>query len=60
MRFWTGLDPGGTEHLWDPHKLIEVLEILDELSPFNHMDPNSPVYPVLSSRIPSTKWFSFD
>jgi len=60
MRSWTGLDPGGTEHLWDPNKLIEVLEILDELSPFNHMDPNSPIYPVLSSRIPSTKWFSFD
>ena len=60
MRSWTGLDPGGTEHLWDPNKLIEVLEILDELSPFSHMDPNSPIYPVLSSRIPSTKWFSFD
>jgi len=60
MRSWTGLDPGGTEHLWDPNKLIEVLEILDELTPFNHMDPNSPIYPVLSSRIPSTKWFSFD
>lgn len=60
MADWTGLDPGGTEQLWDPELLIECLKLFKHHEPFSRGDPESPLYPDLEDRFPEVTWRSFD
>jgi hypothetical protein len=56
---WTGLDPGGVEHLWQPEVLMAGLRVLAEHEPFNHGDPQSPIYEDLRRMFPSSTWYSW-
>lgn len=56
---WTGLDPGGVEHLWQSAVLTAGLRVLAEHEPFNHQDPQSPIYEDLTRMFPSSTWYSW-
>ena len=60
MADWTGLDPGGTEQLWDPDLLIGCLKIFKENEPFSRGDPRSPIYDDLEELYPDVTWRNFD
>ncbi len=56
MSDWKGLDPGGTEQLWDSTILVDVLEIFKEYEPFSRDNPNSPIFPELQEKYPEITW----
>ena len=52
MSEWKGLDSGGTEQLWDPSVLMDMLTIVKSHEPFSRNDPNSPIFDELESEYP--------
>lgn len=53
---WMGVDPGGTEQLWDPAILISVLEIFKSREPFSRGDKKSPIFLDLEDAYPNITW----
>ena len=60
MSEWTGLDPAGTEQLWNPIVLKDGLEIFKRHEPFSRNDPGSPIYPELEEQYPDITWRGTD
>lgn len=60
MSEWKGLDPGGTEQLWDTEVLIEVLSIFKEYEPFSRGLKSSPIYRELKITHPNITWENTD
>lgn len=60
MSAWKGLDPGGTEQLWEDAVLLEVLQTLKSHEPFSRGDSKSPIYIELERKQPSITWSSYD
>lgn len=60
MGTWKGLDPGGTEQLWDPEVLVEVTAIFRAHEPFSRGDKNDPIYEDLENRYPDITWRNTD
>jgi hypothetical protein len=60
MSEWKGLDPGGTEQLWDSSVLIGALQIFKAHEPFSRGDAQSPIYDDLEEKFPEITWRNFD
>ena len=60
MPEWKGLDPGGTEQLWESSVLIGALNIFKAHEPFSRGDSQSPIYDDLEEKFPDITWRSFD
>lgn len=60
MSEWKGLDPGGTEQLWEPDVLINVLRLMKIHEPFSRGDPTSPLYSDLENEFEDITWRSTD
>lgn len=56
MTNWNGLDPGGTEQLWEPDVLLDMLSVMKEYEPFARNDENSPIFPALEQIHPQITW----
>lgn len=56
MSEWKGLDPGGTEQLWDPDVLVTVLQIFKSNEPFSRNDKSSSLYLDLEDSFPEITW----
>lgn len=60
MPEWTGLDPAGTEQLWNSTLLKDGLEIFKRYEPFSRNDPGSPIYRELEDQYPDITWRGTD
>jgi len=56
MSGWKGLDPGGTEQLWEPEVLYDMLLVLKTHEPFSRNDPKSAIYTDLQEQYPQITW----
>ena len=56
MTDWMGLDSGGTEQLWDPEVLSDILAVMKRHEPFSRGDPNSPIFEELERIHPQITW----
>ena len=56
MGDWKGLDSGGTEQLWEPDILGDMLAVMKSHEPFSRNDHNSPIYEELESQYPAITW----
>lgn len=60
MSDWTGLDPGGTEQLFEPSVLISALDIFKRHEPFSRNNPDSPIFADLEELYPDITWKNYD
>ena len=60
MGTWKGLDPGGTEQLWDPDVLVDVTAIFRAHDPFSRGNETDPIYLDLESQYPDITWRNTD
>lgn len=60
MTDWMGVDPGGTEQLWDPTILISVLEIFKSREPFSRGEKKSPIFLDLEDAYSNITWRGSD
>lgn len=60
MGNWKGLDSGGTEQLWQPDILLEMLGVLKSHEPFSTSDSNSPIFDDLEDLYPDITWRNYD
>lgn len=60
MSEWKGLDPGGTEQLWDSTVLLDVLNILKSREPFSRGQSDSAIYDDLEDKFSDITWRNFD
>lgn len=56
MTDWMGLDSGGTEQLWDPEVLYDILAVMKKHEPFSRGDPESPIFDDLEQIHPQITW----
>lgn len=56
MPEWKGFDSGGTEQLWEPDVLMDMLTIFKTHEPFSRNDPNSPIFDDLENLYPNITW----
>lgn len=59
MTQWMGFDSGGTEQLWEPEVLLDMLHIVKQHEPFSRGDPNSPIFDDLEQQHPNITWREF-
>lgn len=60
MSDWTGLDPGGTEQLFEPSVLINALEVFKRHEPFSRNNADSPIFADLEDLYPDITWKNYD
>lgn len=56
---WMGLDSGGTEQLWEPDVLLDILKVMKVHEPFSRGHPESPIFDDLRSLHPHITWGEF-
>lgn len=59
MTHWMGLDSGGTEQLWEPDVLIDILRVMKDHEPFSRGQPGSPIFDDLRLLHPDITWGEF-
>lgn len=56
MSDWKGFDSGGTEQLWEPDILRDMLAVMKSHEPFSRTDDQSPIFDDLESLHPEITW----
>ena len=57
---WNGLDSGGTEQLWEPDVIFDMLGIFKKYEPFSRNDPESPIFEDLENSYPNITWRNYN
>lgn len=55
---WMGLDSGGTEQLWDPSLLVDILQVMKDHEPFSRTDPHSAIFDDLQTLHSNITWLN--
>lgn len=55
---WMGLDSGGTEQLWEPSLLVDILQVMKDHEPFSRSDPHSPIFDDLQTLHNNITWLN--
>lgn len=56
MSNWKGFDSGGTEQLWEPDILRDMLVVMKSHEPFSRSDNKSPIFDDLETQYPNITW----
>ena len=59
-KIWNGLDSGGTEQLWEPDVILDMLHVVKQHEPFSYNDPNSPIFEDLEELYPDITWRNYN